>query len=228
MSKDKIKCKNCPADVTKYYPISSPSPNGRGFAASYEAVGTRMQGGDNSMWEVREDKRGVRRWQRVSGITRDSKRRKSRSRSPQRAPRRQRSELSRYPIPRGRQETLYRVILAEPSAFSPSQFDNPETPSIMVSRGMINRFQKKPKSYQRDYGSDAYLFGKLFGLSNYELIGYQCNYAGKIGLIDEDENVLFEGDTFRDDIGAELWIHKNKNGLIDSVIIDNGYFFTED
>ena len=208
MSQEKIRCLNCPSDVTKYYLISSPSPNGRGFAASYEAVGTRMQGGDNSMWEVIEDKRGVRRWQRVSGIARVS--------------------ISPRSIPRGRAETMYNVILVEPSTFSPSQFDDTETPSILVPKTMFAILHKAPKSYQRDYGSGAYLFGKLYGLSNYELIGYQGTNAGKIGLIGGGGNILFEGDTFRDDIGAELWVHRNRDGLVDSLIIDNGYFFTEE
>jgi hypothetical protein len=39
--------------------------------------------------------------------------------------------------------------------------------------------------------------------------------------------VIFQGQTFGGDVGADLYAHVNKNGNIDSLIIDNGHFFAE-
>ena len=211
MSQEKIRCLNCPENVTKYYPVSSPSPNGRGYAASYEAVGTRMLGTNGTFWTVAEDKRGVKRWQKTTSESKPSRS----------------SRATRRAIPRGRSDTMFRVYLVEPSMFFPSQFDDPETPMIEIPKNMYNLLQRAPKKFERRGESLAYVFGRLVHPSVYELIGFQGNDAAMIGLIDENENVLFEDGTYGD-TGAELWIHRNRNGLVDSLIIDNGFFFGEE
>ncbi len=57
-----MKCLN---DPTKYYKGDEPSPKGRGYAASSEKLGSRKKGNDGKMWQIKKDKRGVKRWVRV-------------------------------------------------------------------------------------------------------------------------------------------------------------------
>ena len=47
-----MQCKNCPPGVKKSYKGTEPSPNGLGYSAAYERLGTKCKGLDNRTWQV--------------------------------------------------------------------------------------------------------------------------------------------------------------------------------
>ena len=53
----KLRCKNCPPGVNKYYDGTEPSPNGLGWSASYLDVGTLKKGRNGQMWRVIGEKK---------------------------------------------------------------------------------------------------------------------------------------------------------------------------
>jgi len=75
-----------------------------------------------------------------------------------------------------------------------------------------------PSSFQ---GDDKMLIGNV-----YEKHGWEWEDRKALNKIQKTyPGVLFIGETDGGDVGADLYGHKNKAGLVDSIIIDNDYFF---
>jgi len=58
----------CEKDSRAYYSGKEPSPKGWGLCAHAEQVGTRAQGQDGDVWEVRADKRGTLSWKKMGAL----------------------------------------------------------------------------------------------------------------------------------------------------------------
>ena len=73
---------------------------------------------------------------------------------------------------------------------------------------------------------NCYLFGNMFPLDEYKYLGFETNNLGQIGLIDVNTNkIIFLDDTVGGNVGASLYAHYDSFSNIDSLIIDNNYFF---
>ena len=59
----KYRCKN---DSSRPYTGQEPSPKGLGYCAHAENTGVTMKGRDGSLWKVKEDKNGTKRWYKVT------------------------------------------------------------------------------------------------------------------------------------------------------------------
>ncbi len=68
------KCKNA---NTGTYKGTEPSPKGLGYCARGEKVGKKKKGLDGNMWEVKETKKGIARWVKITKKDKSTKKKKS-------------------------------------------------------------------------------------------------------------------------------------------------------
>jgi hypothetical protein len=164
---------------------------------------------------------------------------------------------------------LYTIIFAEPSTFSGVK---PNSCYFLVNDTFYQELLKQPKEFYSQETienylehQNAYCFGELYKLNEYELLGVHYNDGGQTGFIDyhlyesgkfvdygadvPDEpqifysgydfklleearekypSILFCGDTLGGDVGATLYAHYDEFYKINSLIIDNNYFFQND
>lgn len=164
---------------------------------------------------------------------------------------------------------LHTIIFAEPSTFSGIKYNSCY---FIIEDTMYQQLLKQPKEFYSQETiqnnvehQNAYCFGELYKLTEYELLGYHDNDGGQTGFIDYnlyengkyinyDEDIpdepqifyasydyklveearekypaiLFCGDTLGGDVGSTLFVHYNQYNKIDSIIIDNKYFFDND
>jgi len=106
---------------------------------------------------------------------------------------------------------------------------------------------------KNDSWSNAFVFGPNFPTSDYELAGKHFNDAGMTCIVDRDNltpldwsqfcdvlsedanrnyhpdyHYAFFGHTLGGDVGASVWVHKNAQGEVNGLIIDNNCLFPED
>jgi hypothetical protein len=164
---------------------------------------------------------------------------------------------------------LHTIVFAEPSTFSGVK---PNSCFFVIDDTMYEQLLKEPKEFfSQEKEADnlvyqnAYCFGELYPLNEYNFYGYHDNDGGQTGFVnyhlyeagkfidystdipDEPQifyssydyklveearekypSILFCGDTIGGDVGANLYVHYDKYNKIDSLIIDNEYFFNDE
>ena len=72
------RCKNA---KTGRYKGTEPSPKGLGYCARGEKIGKKKKGLDGNMWEVKETKKGVTRWVKITKIQKSTKKKSTKKKS---------------------------------------------------------------------------------------------------------------------------------------------------
>lgn len=117
---------------------------------------------------------------------------------------------------------------------------------IPVTTNFLNVVRANPPKKFATTETNAYVLGPLFPLQSYVKVGEHLNDAGETGMFHvprgqtpdsilhriqngdfeiRRKHVVFVGETKGGDVGARVYVHQNSNQHVNSIIIDNNYFF---
>lgn len=153
---------------------------------------------------------------------------------------------------RGRRTPTNPIIFLEP-ATQIKWYNSTSEPHFTVTDSFLDVLEDGPQEYEGSW-TNAYVFGPLKNLAEYDKLTSHMNDVASTGLVhlgrlkssdaqeierlhdkhlgdhyaflsEAPESVIFIGDTVGGDVGADLYVSQNSQGEIDSLIIDNNYFF---
>lgn len=149
-----VHCRNSPAGVTKTYKGTEPSPNGLGWSAKYDDIAKKRKGKNGKMWQVVESRTGVRQWKSVT------------------------TKKGSRPA-----DSCHFIALVEAQTLK----DIPRH-TIQVTQGMYRKILDGPTKSFEDFGADgstnAYVFGKMFPLTEYSFLGYHDDHMASTSFVD--------------------------------------------
>ncbi len=228
---------------------TAPARKGPSASATAHPVGTTKKGNDGGQWVVTESSAGTRRWARVKTYADAGKARSPRAKK---GPAPLHSLLFCEPMTyrRGNRYTPG-VRFSVSDAMYPSLLRAPKAYHSRRGAPVGNAYLFGPRYPLDEYlhvgyhGNDAAQTG-FIDLAQYDdaVHGAQIDavlrdeYKPKFGWADRPAlrrlrrrlpHIVWLGETTGGDVGADLWVHSRtgniKKGGIDSIIVDNNYFF---
>ena len=232
---------------------SEPSPKGFGFCAHAEKEGTIMKGMYNKDWIVKRDVRGVLSWKRLPDKQSNKKKstQKTNKRSTYKTSKRSTNKRShtieflepinyKPSMPRSISgggklqvsDALYRSILKGPIE---SKETNDSNGYIFGKKFPLSEYQLYASHYN-DAAATGFVDPSLFDADQ-----APEDYDDELVLLEKTNYIhtpaysrqvrkkwpwrIWTGETVGGDVGASLYVHMDRWNQIDSLIVDNDYYF---
>ncbi len=238
MSKETMPSNNCSANGCRFTG-KEPSPKGLGRCAHLEMLGAIARGKDGSVWIVTADKNGRRSWRRHSGTSYSCPNPSMTIRIGEVYTGGFMNDYVELRV----SETFLKVLMKRPKVVRRAR----ESQNAYVFGRLFN---KNTYKYAGHHGNDGaqtgivamnpYVDGrKITGNPTWRYISGNPTWRAVIDTMkswdqpkvlkrvrkDISSHILFIGDTDGGDVGANVYVHVDAWGEIDSIIIDNDYYF---
>lgn len=225
------------------YTGNEPSPKGFGFCARNEQVGTKKIGTDGNVWIVKKRESG-RYWAKTS--SQESKKTVQKNAT---------SRSSKDKVLLFAEPATFKLqymnwhkggLFSVTNNFYNVLLRPPVSKKWEISNAYIfgNKFPTneyvKIASHDNDVAQTGIIDIELWKNGDYERNSdkidkvnekYRFSYSSpkNVEIVRKISggSVLFQGETVGGDVGADLYAHYDKNGNIDSLIINNDYYFKQ-